>query len=260
MTDDTHLEVHGVDLNFGGLKALDDCSFTAPKGLVTCLAGPNGAGKTTIFNVITGFLKPDSGTIRFRGEAIDALSPKQRVARGIARTFQDLRLFTEMSVSDNVVIYVPDDSGSGPLAALVRPFAAARSLRAKRAKAVAVLERVGLGHKVDAPVTSLSYGQQKLLCIARVLATGAEMLLLDEPTSGLSQSALHEMVAAVERLKADGHTLLIVEHNTRVVKRIADEIVFLHRGHAIRQGTPEVILSDPELERIYFGGVVEPAA
>ena len=254
-----HLEVSGVSLAFGGLKALDDCSFTVPKGRVTCLSGPNGAGKTTVFDVITGFLRPDAGGVAFRGRPLNGLSPAARVSAGIARTFQDLRLFAEMSVRDNVVACLPEAADSGLTASLLRPVRAHRGLRARQARAAEILDGVGLGHKIDDAVTSLSYGQQKLLCIARVLATGAEMLLLDEPTSGLSQQALHDMVAAVERLKASGHTLLIVEHNTRMVTRIADEIVFLHRGHALRQGSPQAILSDPELAEIYFGGVTGTA-
>ena len=251
-----YLQIEDVSKRFGGLQALDKCSFTIPRGKTTCLVGPNGAGKTTIFNVITGFLRPDEGTITFNGRVLNGLAPRQIIRGGIARTFQNLRVFEELTALDNVIVYLSGDEAVGPAAALARPFHTNAELKRKKERALKLLEDVGLAHKANDVPRNLSFGQQKLLCIARVLATGADLLLLDEPTSGLSQSALTNMVDMVHKLKEKGHTLLVVEHNTRMVQRIADEILFLDQGRLVAQGSPAKILSDPKLAEIYFGGVL----
>jgi branched-chain amino acid transport system ATP-binding protein len=251
-----YLTVETVSKRFGGLKALDRCSFTVAPNRTTCLVGPNGAGKTSVFNVVTGFIRADEGTIRFRDHDITGLSRHEIVQRGIARTFQNLRLFDDMTAADNVVVCLGDETANGPLTAMLRPFHTNAVVRRKTEAAVAILEEVGLGHKAFAPTASLSYGQKKLLCIARVLATGAELLLLDEPTSGLSAGALETMVEMVRKLKGGGKTLLVVEHNTRIVQKIADDVLFLHQGRLIASGTPAEIIENDELGRIYFGGTV----
>jgi ABC-type branched-subunit amino acid transport system ATPase component len=248
-----YLEVSNVSKRFGGIRALTDCNFTIEPDKVSCVVGPNGAGKTTIFNVITGFLRPDEGTVRFRDEDLSALGRRDRVRRGVARTFQDLRLFDELSVLDNVMVCLRDDAANDAMTALFRPFFTNAVLRRKRDAARALLEDVGLGHKETDLASNLSYGQRKLLCIARVLATDAELLLLDEPTSGLAAGALDAMVELIANLKASGKTLLVVEHNTRIVRQIADDVLFFHRGTLMAQGTPEDIISNPELAEIYFG-------
>lgn len=252
----SYLSVSNVSKRFGGLRALDACSFEVRPNRTTCLVGPNGAGKTSVFNVITGFIRPDEGTIRFKGEDIGALARHDVVRRGIARTFQNLRLFDDMTAVDNVIVCLGDEAANGPLTAMFRPFHTRAVVRRKTEAAVAILESVGLGHKAFAATSSLSYGQKKLLCIARVLATGAELLLLDEPTSGLSAGALETMVAMVHTLKHSGKTLLVVEHNTRIVQKIADDVLFLHQGRLIAEGTPAEIVANEELGRIYFGGVI----
>jgi branched-chain amino acid transport system ATP-binding protein len=251
-----YLKIDGVSKRFGGLQALDNSSFAIERNKTTCLVGPNGAGKTTLFNVITGFTQPDSGTVTFEGRRIDGLPSSEVIAAGIARTFQNLRVFEEMTALDNVIVYLADEAGTGPIEALFRPFHTNACLRRKREAAFALLKEVRLEHKANELVSNLSFGQQKLLCIARALATGATLLLLDEPTSGLSQTALTAMVDMVQALRERGHTLLVVEHNTRIVRRIADEIVFLHQGRTVAQGDPESIMNDPKLAEIYFGGVV----
>jgi ABC-type branched-subunit amino acid transport system ATPase component len=251
-----YLTVERVSKHFGGLQALQQSSFAIERHKTTCLVGPNGAGKTTLFNVITGFEQPDEGEIRLDGKRLNGLDPRQVIRAGIARTFQNLRVFEEMTAIDNVMVYLRDDEATGPLDALFRPFHTNAALRRKREAAVGHLAEVNLAHKANELARNLSFGQQKLLCIARALATGAELLLLDEPTSGLSQSALGAMVDTVQKLRAQGRTLLVVEHNTRIVRRIADEIVFLHEGRTVAQGEPEAIMSDPKLAEIYFGGVV----
>ncbi len=251
-----YLEVSGVNQRFGGLQALNDCGFAIAQGGITCLVGPNGAGKTTIFNVITGFLRPDTGQVAFRGRRLDGLRPQAIVAAGVARSFQNLRLFVDLTALENVLVGLPAGFGEAPLGALFRPFHTAQLDRVRRAQAMERLEHVGLADRAGEKVRNLSYGEQKLLTVARLLATGAELLLLDEPASGLAAGALDQVMALLRRLQADGKTLLVVEHNTRVVQQIADHVLFLHQGHLMAEGTPERIIADPVLAEIYFGGAL----
>jgi ABC-type branched-subunit amino acid transport system ATPase component len=251
-----YLQANGLDHRFGGLHALRDCSFEIGEGKITCLVGPNGAGKTTIFNAITGFLHPDAGHVTFRGRSLDGLRPQAIVHAGIARTFQNLRLFNDVSALDNVMVGLPHQFAEEPLGAIFRPLHAARTQARHRAAAMQTLEHVGLAARARELVRNLSYGEQKLLTVARVLATGAELLLLDEPASGLSAAALDAVMALLRRLQAEGKTLLVVEHNTRVVQQIADDVLFLHQGHLMAQGSPAEIIADPALAEIYFGGAV----
>jgi branched-chain amino acid transport system ATP-binding protein len=251
-----YLQASGVEVSFGGLKALNDCSFTIQQGRITCLVGPNGAGKTTIFNVITGFLRPGAGSVSFKGQTLDGWKPQAIVAAGIARTFQNLRLFVDLTAVDNVLASLPAQAGEEPVSAIFRPFHVWSAQRRRREEALAILDRVGLSARSGDFVRNLSYGEQKLLIIARVLATGAELLLLDEPASGLSAGALEGVMTLLRRLQDDGKTLLVVEHNTRVVQKIADDVLFLHQGHLMAQGSPETIVNDPALAEIYFGGAL----
>lgn len=251
-----YLEARGVEVAFGGLRALRDCSFTIDRGKITCLVGPNGAGKTTIFNVITGFLRPNEGHVSYQGRSLDGLQPQAIVAAGIARTFQNLRLFVDLTALDNVLVGLPAQAGEEPVGAILRPFHTARAQRRQRGLARETLAHVGLADRAGEYVRNLSYGEQKLLTIARLLATGAELLLLDEPASGLSAGALDAVMALLRRLQSEGKTLLVVEHNTRVVQQIADDVLFLHQGHLMAQGAPDRIISDPALAEIYFGGAL----
>ena len=251
-----YLDVAGVNQNFGGLQALNDCGFTIGEGRITCLVGPNGAGKTTIFNVITGFLRPDTGSVSFRGRRLDGLSPQAIVHAGIARSFQNLRLFADLTALDNVMVALPGAFGEDPLGALFRPLHTARVEQRRRAEAMERLAHVGLAGRAKDRVRNLSYGEQKLLTVARLLATGAELLLLDEPASGLAAGALDQVMALLRRLQNEGKTLLVVEHNTRVVQQIADQVLFLHQGHLMAEGTPQQIIADPALAEIYFGGAL----
>ena len=248
-----YLEVSGVNKSFGGIAALSECTFGIRQGETSCIVGPNGAGKTTIFNVVTGFVPPDTGTVVFKGNDVTRAGRSTRVALGMARTFQNLRLFEDLSVRDNVLICLANEAANNPLTAIFRPFHTQAILREKRARAETYVEMVGLAHKLDDLARNLSYGQKKLLCIARLLATEAELLLLDEPTSGLAAAALDAMVDLIRRLKEEGKTLLVVEHNTQIVRRIADEVLFFHRGTLLAQGKTDAIVSDAELGRIYFG-------
>ncbi len=251
-----YLQVTGLEKRFGGLLVLQDCSFTISERRITCLVGPNGAGKTTIFNVITGFLKPNEGSITFRGRSLDGFTPQAVVHAGISRTFQNLRLFADLTALDNVMVALPRQFAEEPLGAIFRPLHAARMQARRREEALGILAHVGLADRAGERVRNLSYGEQKLLTVARVLATGAELLLLDEPASGLSAGALDNIMALLRRLQDEGKTLLVVEHNTRVVQQIADDVLFLHQGHLMARGTPQEIIADPALAEIYFGGAI----
>jgi branched-chain amino acid transport system ATP-binding protein len=256
MSATTYLTISGVNKRFGGLRALRDCSFSIGPGKIICLVGPNGAGKTTVFNAITGFLKADSGEVSFKEHRLTGKRPQAIVRLGVARTFQNLRLFTDLTALDNVVSALPDQFGEEPIGATFRPFRTSRAQKALRDRAAAILSDVGLSARSNDFVRNLSYGEQKLLSIGRVLATGAELLLLDEPTSGLSGDALESVMALLRRLRDQGRSQLVVEHNTRVVQQIADEVLFLHQGHVMAQGHPQTIIADPALAEIYFGGAL----
>jgi branched-chain amino acid transport system ATP-binding protein len=256
MSATTYLTISGVNKRFGGLQALRDCSFSIGSGKIICLVGPNGAGKTTVFNAITGFLKADSGEVSFKEHRLTGKRPQAIVRLGVARTFQNLRLFTDLTALDNVVSALPDQFGEEPIGATFRPFRTSRAQKALRDRAAAILSDVGLSARSDDFVRNLSYGEQKLLSTGRVLATGAELLLLDEPTSGLSGDALESVMALLRRLREQGRSQLVVEHNTRVVQQIADEVLFLHQGHVMAQGHPQTIIADPALAEIYFGGAL----
>ena len=251
-----YLAVAGLRKRFGGLQALDGTTFAIAQGRITCLVGPNGAGKTTIFNIITGFLRPEAGSVTFNGCSLDGKRPQAIVRAGIARTFQHLRLFSDLTALDNVLVGISRQFGEEPLGAIFRPFHAGRTQRRRKQEAREWLAHVGLADRADERVRNLSYGEQKLLTVARVLATGAELLLLDEPASGLAADALDQVMALLRRLQAEGKTLLVVEHNTRVVQQIADEVLFLHQGHLLAQGEPARIIADPALAEIYFGGAL----
>ncbi len=256
MTSSDFFQISNVNRWFGGLHAIKDCSFSIRAGLTTCLIGPNGAGKTTLFNLITGFLKPDSGTITIGGQSLVGQNPRAIVGAGIARSFQHLALFEQLTLVENVMVALPgqrDEGPGGALLSVVLPgLRAAR--RRSRERAMELLSTVGLQHRANSVVANLSYGEQKLLTIARVLATDAQLMLLDEPASGLDEQALHNIVEVLAGIKAGGRTLMVIEHNAGLVRKIADEVVFLHQGHVMAQGEPAAIIGDPALTEIYFGG------
>src|ERR1700722_1671754 len=200
------LSASGLEVSFGGLRALQDCSFTVERGRITCLVGPNGAGKTTIFNVITGFLLPNAGSVSFQGSPLDGMKPQAIVAAGIARTFQNLRLFVDLTALDNVVAALPAQAGEEPLSAIFRPLHVARAQAVRRQEAMRILDHVGVADRAHDYVRNLSYGEQKLLTVARALATGAELLLLDEPASGLAANALDQIMPLLRQLQTEGKT------------------------------------------------------
>ena len=247
MSSDTPvLRLKGVNKRFGGVVAANDVDLDLPPGIVTALVGPNGAGKTTLFNLITGNLRPDSGLIELRGQSLADVDPRNAALRGIARSFQDLRLFEQMSVFENVLSVM--ERSALPWQPGGRPAA-----RARRDKADATLDMVGLTAWRDARAIDLGYAEQKFLSLARILVTDASLWLLDEPASGLDPASYDRFVKLVRGRLSEGITICLIEHNLDIVHGISDRIAFLDQGTVLAAGEPRAILNDPKLAAIYFG-------
>lgn len=238
--------------SFGGIRAVEGFDIELKPGVITGLIGPNGAGKTTAFNLLTGFLKPDAGEVTLRGRSVAGLKPHRIVGAGVARSFQDLRLFTKMTVLDNVLVALPGQTGDSAFAVFFRSARVRREEAENRARAMAILGVVELGGKAQEIAENLSYAEEKLLVVARLLATGAEVLLFDEPLSGLDQATLREIFPVVRRLAESGKTICIIEHNLDVIKGLCDVVYFLDEGRAIAVGTPDEVMNDPGLATRYF--------
>jgi ABC-type branched-subunit amino acid transport system ATPase component len=220
---------------------------------VTGLVGPNGAGKTTAFNLLTGFLRPDSGTLLLDGRTLDGLKPHQMVRIGVARSFQDLRLFVGMTVLENVLVAIPAQLGDNIVAVFTQPAKVARDDNANKAEAMEILKSVGLADRADANVSDLSYAEEKLLVIARLIATRADVILFDEPLSGLDHSTIVKLIPIIRALADEGRAICIIEHNLDAVKALCDTIIFLDEGRVIAEGPPDQLIASPDLARRYFG-------
>jgi branched-chain amino acid transport system ATP-binding protein/branched-chain amino acid transport system permease protein len=247
------LKLEHVNKSFGGIHAVQDCTFDVQPSLITGLIGPNGAGKTTIFNLITGFLRADAGSIRLHDQELRGLAPHQVQAAGVARTFQHLRLWGKMTVLENVLLGCRTPLGESVLTLFLSPKRVRSEEAAARAQAIEVLEFFGLGGRAFELAEDLAYPEQKLLSMARIFATDAQVLLLDEPTSGLDTDSLAKIVPMVRKLVERGKTVLLIEHNMELIAQLSDEVVFLHEGHVLARGKPEQITRDPALTEIYFG-------
>jgi branched-chain amino acid transport system permease protein len=252
---DPALSARKLRKRFGGITAADDLSLTLPRGKVTALVGPNGAGKTTVFNLLTGFLAPDGGTVTLAGTDVTRQAPWRTVRLGLARSFQDVRLFERMTVLDNVLAAIPDQPGErlGPL--FFAPRRAGEAERRNRQKALAYLAFVGLADRASEVASSLAFGEQKLVALARLIATEADVLLLDEPASGVDLQWVRRILELIRRLAASGKTVCIVEHNLEVVTAVADHAYFMEAGRIIAEGRPEDLMADRRLAEIYFGTV-----
>ena len=235
------LEVKDLRKTFGGLVATDRVDFHIDEGNIVGLIGPNGAGKTTLFNLISGALVPTSGNIIYRGEDITGLKPYQICRRGIARTFQQVKLFSNMTVFENTQVGLT--------------FGNPADLRGTEAGDLALdlLDFVGLGGMEKGPAKDLPVGSQKRLEVARALATGPKLLLLDEVMAGLNPTEVGEAIALIKRIRDRGITLFIVEHVMKAIMGLCDKIIVLHYGMKIAEGTPEVIAADKKVNEIYLG-------
>ena len=247
------LAVAGLSKAFGGIQAVEDCSFAVTPRRITGLIGPNGAGKTTIFNLITGFLRADRGSVRLAGRELLGRPPHEVERRGVVRTFQHLRLWNKMTVLDNVLLGCRTPFGENVASLFLRPARVRAEEAAAREHALGVLDFFGLRTRAGDLVEDLAYPEQKLLSMARIFATEAEVLLLDEPTSGLDTDSLHRIVPLVRRLVDHGKTVLLIEHNMELISELSDEVLFLHQGRVLASGKPAEITRDPALTEIYFG-------
>ena len=248
------LEVEHLSKRFGGLKAVDDCSFSVNEGTITALIGPNGSGKTTIFNLVTGMLHPNGGTIRFEGQRIDRLRSWERAHLGLGRSFQITRLFKEMTVLENVVAPLRDFRWRQLTAGAVGGPEARRAYE--------LLDFVGMGKFVDERANILSFGQQKLVELAQVLMLEPKLILLDEPAGGINPSLIERIVALVRDLNRQGITFLLVEHNMPMVLGLCDPVVVVARGSRLAQGSPGEIRRNSEVLDAYLGDedTAEPKA
>jgi branched-chain amino acid transport system ATP-binding protein len=247
------LTLHSVAKNFRGLHVLKDVNFTVPEAGIFGLIGPNGAGKTTIFNLVSGLLAPSSGTIEFNGRRLDGMAPHRVTRSGIARTFQNLRIFREMDLLDNVLVGMPAAVGEGG-AAVLWPSARYRAATERaRSAALALLAQVGLADKANRLAGSLAYGEQRRLEIARALATQPKLLLLDEPAAGMNGAEKQQLMGDLRGLQSTGVTLLVIEHDMRFVMGLCQEIAVLNFGQLIALGSPDEIRRNPEVIEAYLG-------
>lgn len=247
------VEVKGLSKSFGGLKAVRDVSFVLRKGEIVALIGPNGAGKSTIFNLMTGAIRPDTGDVLLRGHSLAGADPVEVARRGMARYFQHVRVLEGMTALDNVALGVPDQAGERLARVFLTPGAVAKRERAVRADAVGHLKAVGADSYADEVARDLAFGQQKLVAFARLLATGADVLLLDEPTSGVDPRSGQQIIELVRELARSGKTVCIVEHSLHVVSELADRIVFMDAGAVVGEGSVAEITRRPDLVELYFG-------
>jgi len=235
MPSDLILEVRGVSKRFGGVTAVQNCSLAVEPGKIVALVGPNGSGKTTLFNLITGVERLDEGEIYFKGDRIDYLPPHKIARRGIGRTFQLIRVFPELTALENLLVVARQD------------------WEPAYRRALELLTFVKLDQLRGEFAGNLSYGQQRLLEFARVLMIDPDLVLLDEPAAGINRSLLNDLLNAIRDLRAGGKTVLIVEHDMKVVMDLSEKIFVLDHGEKLTEGTPETVLKDERVLEAYFG-------
>jgi branched-chain amino acid transport system ATP-binding protein len=249
----TLLSVNNLTKSFGGVRAIDDVSFTIRQGAVHSIIGPNGAGKTTLLNLLSGLVAPDSGRIVLDGVDLTGAAPYRMAAAGLGRTFQNLQVFFNMSALENVMTGRHLRERDALWAALLRTPSLARSESATRERALQLLAQVGLAAWAHAPAEAMPYGALKRLEIARALAAEPKLLLLDEPAAGLNATEAQAIDALIKRLAAEGTTVILVEHNMKLVMGVSDHLLVLDQGRVLAEGTPQQIRANPAVIEAYLG-------
>lgn len=260
MSDARILDVDGLTLKFGGLTALDDVSFHINEGEILGLIGPNGAGKTTCFNAITGVYRPTSGTIRFKGDSLAGKKRFEITQAGIARTFQNIRLFPTMTALENVLVGADAQHTTGMFSALFRLPKHRREEAEGHDLAMQLLRFMGLANKADELAANLSYGDQRRLEIARAMATKPKLICLDEPAAGFNPQEKRVLMDLIRKVRDQGFTVLLIEHDMRLVMGVTDRIVVLEFGKKIAEGAPAEIRDNPAVIAAYLGVEEEDAS